>query len=416
MKATARIYLQKSQSKRTQDGLCPVKLVVTYNRKRRYYSVKHYLLPENIYMTESDFDRATQKSPRGKYKDIHEDFKKVVRIAEDVIKKMPIFSFDRFERDFLARQIDWDDVYYAFDAHITNLKKENRYGYANSFDDACKSVKTFSNNKRLTFADITPNWLNRYENWLIKEGKSMATAGVYTRALRRLFNIALQEHGVKADYPFRKFKPRTATANKRALTPKQISTIMNYQPPEGKKGRQFARDLFLFSFFANGMNIGDILRLKYKNIQDEEIVFLREKTKNKRSVVKIRVPLIQTLKDIINRWGRKNLSEEVYIFPVLDGSMNEERKKEVIINTRSNLNKRLKRIAKDLKFGHLSTVHARHSYATIMKNSGASTEYIQEMLGHSSVNVTQNYLDSFEANTRKEKAQDLEKSIKSMTG
>jgi integrase len=249
---------------------------------------------------------------------------------------------------------------------------------------------------------------------MLKEGKSTATIGIYTRALRRLFNVA-REYGVKADYPFSTYKPRKATAHKRALTAKQVSKIMQYKPREGT-GRHFAKDMFLFSFFANGMNIGDILRLKYSNIQDNEIVFVREKTRNKQDETKIRVPLVDTLKNIINRWGQKSHLENVYIFPVLNGDMDEATKKKVIMNKRSNINRRLKKIAKDLELGHLSTVYARHSFATILKNSGASTEYIQEMLGHSNVKVTQNYLDSFEEDERLERAKKLEETIKSNTG
>jgi integrase len=38
---------------------------------------------------------------------------------------------------------------------------------------------------------------------------------------------------------------------------------------------------------------------------------------------------------------------------------------------------------------------ARHSWATIAKNSGTPTQFIMERLGHSNVAVTQSYLDQF---------------------
>ena len=37
-----------------------------------------------------------------------------------------------------------------------------------------------------------------------------------------------------------------------------------------------------------------------------------------------------------------------------------------------------------------------------MKRSGASTEYIQEALGHSNIKTTESYLDSFDKEVRKE--------------
>jgi integrase/recombinase XerD len=44
----------------------------------------------------------------------------------------------------------------------------------------------------------------------------------------------------------------------------------------------------------------------------------------------------------------------------------------------------------------VTTYFARHSFATVLKRSGAKIEMISELLGHSSVDVTENYLDSFE--------------------
>jgi len=46
--------------------------------------------------------------------------------------------------------------------------------------------------------------------------------------------------------------------------------------------------------------------------------------------------------------------------------------------------------------GLKDTYFARHSFATILKNSGVSTEFISEALGHSSLSTTKNYLTGFE--------------------
>lgn len=55
----------------------------------------------------------------------------------------------------------------------------------------------------------------------------------------------------------------------------------------------------------------------------------------------------------------------------------------------------------------VNTYHARHSYSTVLKRSGASLEFISEQLGHQNTQVTQNYLDSFESDTRKKFANAL---------
>lgn len=54
-----------------------------------------------------------------------------------------------------------------------------------------------------------------------------------------------------------------------------------------------------------------------------------------------------------------------------------------------------------------STIVSRHTVATHLKFAGASKEYIQESLGHSSIKITENYLDSFEREIKKEFAERL---------
>jgi site-specific recombinase XerD len=44
----------------------------------------------------------------------------------------------------------------------------------------------------------------------------------------------------------------------------------------------------------------------------------------------------------------------------------------------------------------LTTYSARHSFATVLKRSGAPIEFISESLGHKDLKTTENYLDSFE--------------------
>ncbi len=55
----------------------------------------------------------------------------------------------------------------------------------------------------------------------------------------------------------------------------------------------------------------------------------------------------------------------------------------------------------------LTTIVSRHSFSTQLKRSGASTEFIQESLGHTDKKTTENYLDSFENEMKKEFAKKL---------
>jgi site-specific recombinase XerD len=49
-----------------------------------------------------------------------------------------------------------------------------------------------------------------------------------------------------------------------------------------------------------------------------------------------------------------------------------------------------------------TTYVARHTFSTVLKRSGVSTEYIQEALGHVDLRTTENYLDSLAMEVKKE--------------
>ena len=80
--------------------------------------------------------------------------------------------------------------------------------------------------------------------------------------------------------------------------------------------------------------------------------------------------------------------------------MTAERERKVFQQVTKNVNKHMKRIAKELGLNkEVTTYFARHSFATVLRNSGVSTEFISEALGHSSMKTTQSYLAGFEQET-----------------
>ncbi len=58
--------------------------------------------------------------------------------------------------------------------------------------------------ERLRFVDITPQWLERFEDWALNEEKIKTTSfSIYLRALRALFNEAIRTGEIpKSAYPF----------------------------------------------------------------------------------------------------------------------------------------------------------------------------------------------------------------------
>lgn len=411
-----------------------MKLCITHKRVRRYYSINKKIKEgEWLFLSESDIEKVSGESPRGKYRDIAFEFKRIADEAEAVIGSLQKFSFNLFEENYLDKAKSWDNVFSAMWQHIQDLRSEGRFGYASSFESTLRSIKEYHtgkpfkfnprkdkvenrmndylNGKPLNFIDITPRWLKGFEQSLLKQGKSKSTLGIYVRNIRVLFNLATKKHKVKAEYPFTDHTPKKAKGRKIALTAQQISQIANYDTNHPQE--QFYRDIFMFSFLGNGVNLSDLARLKYSNIVDDEIVFVREKTKGEEAEEdKLIVPISKNMQVIIDKYGKKAIGFDSYILPILKPDWDEERNYAEIKQLTKQVNKYIRRIAKAVGIKEkISSYVARHSWATIAKNSGTSSEFISEALGHSSVIVTKRYLKSFEKSTREEHSEKMEDAI-----
>jgi integrase len=141
--------------------------------------------------------------------------------------------------------------------------------------------------------------------------------------------------------------------------------------------------------------------LKYSNIQNGEIYFIRAKTINtakvKKEICALITPEMQT---IIDRWGSPDKRPDTYIFNFLKGDETPMQIKTRVRDVISNCNRCLRKIGKVINIEGLSTYTARHSYATILKRPGANIAYISESLGHNDIKTTENYLASFEKEER----------------
>ena len=252
--------------------------------------------------------------------------------------------------------------------------------------------------KNLKVSQITPDFLKGYEKWMTDNGRSLTTVGMYLRALRTIFNIAIENEVIDASkYPFKKYTIPAPQKISRTLKKEEIKLIINYTAK--RDADAIALDYWVFSFISNGMNFKDIALLKYGNINGDFIEFRRAKTKRttKNNSLPIMVPLDESLLDIIRKRGNKSKKKEDYIFPIFKHGLTPKqeyvRNKTFIRNT----NKRLARVGKELGLSLKVTSYvARHCFATIQKNNNAPLAYISEALGHSNLKTTQNYFGRFE--------------------
>lgn len=151
--------------------------------------------------------------------------------------------------------------------------------------------------------------------------------------------------------------------------------------------------------------MADFVKLKYCDIIDGEICFVRQKTERTTKTRKeIRAVITERMQQIID-WRGNPPTTDGYIFPVLDGTEDPLLLKHKTQYLTRAINKRMAEVADRLGIGHISTYTARHSFATVLKRAGANIAYISESLGHQDLKTTENYLASFEREERQKNAE-----------
>ena len=153
-KVTTAIWLDTRMQK--QDGTYPVKLRLTYKRKRKYYGLTGYSF------TKEDFKRTTGDKPRGEAKEFRMKLNLIEQKAMDVINGLPAFTFQQFEKLFFNKANTAGDLFLSFELRIEQLKRNGQVGTASTYITAKKSLETFCYNRtKLSFQDVQPYFLSK---------------------------------------------------------------------------------------------------------------------------------------------------------------------------------------------------------------------------------------------------------------
>lgn len=382
-----------------KNNLYPVKLRVTFDRRSKY-------METGIDLSKEDFGKLSSRRISKELLDIKENLLELEAKANSIIKIVRPFNFPVFIEKFKQKTYDATYVETLYVEMINKLMAQCRVGTADNYKSSLQSLLLFK--KNLRFEDVSDTFLFRYETWMLERGRSITTVGIYCRCLRAIFNEAIYRKIISLDYyPFgkRKYQMPVSKNIKKALKLQDIGKIYFYQPKQDKGLEAKAKAFWLFSYFANGMNMKDIALLKFKNISDEFLSFERAKTiRSTRTNPKlITVYINDDIRAIIRKWSNWDKSRENYIFPVLKPGLTPSQQRDRIKEFIRDVNDGIKKICIETGIEeHVTTYSARHSFSTVLKRSGASIEFISEALGHTDVKTTESYLDSFENEMKKE--------------
>jgi integrase len=149
------------------------------------------------------------------------------------------------------------------------------------------------------------------------------------------------------------------------------------------------RNIYVFSAYAGGLRISDILQLRWENFDGEKLSLRVQKTSQPLS---IKIPNKAT--EIIKLYETKDSTPKDFIFPLLNciDTNNKLELFNAISSATAYTNTDLKEITKRAKINkHISFHTARHTFATRALQKGMRIEYVSKFLGHKDIKETQIY-------------------------
>ena len=424
------VILTRKYRENTEEK-APVFWRITFNRK-----LKHYF--SGFEFTDIEWDEFVNRDLR-KHKIIKQTLHRFLNLTlTNYIEKLietNDFSFEAL--DALLKNHTTISVNEAFEKKIESLEMEYSIGNATIYRTTQNALKRFkyyqtlrnrkekeefiqlcTKNKykskgknkldiqvNIQFEELTPSFFNECETFWRETEITDSTIGLYMRTIRALINNKEGETPYISEkhYPFgtKRGKYIIPEGGRReiALSIEDIWRIEDFETDHPQL--LLAKDIFAFMFYCNGLNFGDLCRLRYENIDapSGEIVFQRKKTLRKgEKPTFIYAPMLPPMVEIINRQGNKE--QDGYIFPFLNGIeptiQNERNIKRQINFALDPINSSLKQIATALELDpNISTSYTRNSYIShLVSEMFVNPIIVRKMVGHSTKkDVTAGYVN-----------------------
>lgn len=293
--------------------------------------------------------------------------------ADDVIDE-----FNRYAHEY--------SMFNFMEGIIAKLKQNGKVRTSETYKSTLNSLKKFRKDEDIMLDCLTSEIMDGYEAWHKSRGVAPNTISFYTRILRAVYNRAVEDDIIENRNPFRHVYTGVDKTVKRALPLAVIKKIkaldLSLTP-----ALDFARDMFLMSFYLRGMSFIDMAFLKKSDLKNGYVTYRRRKTGQQ-----LIIEWTKEMQMILDKYP-ENKSD--YVLPVIRNPGVNERC--IYRNIGYNINHSLKRIAGMVGVTIPLTLYvARHSWASAAKAKGIPLSVISEGIGHDSEATTQIYLASLD--------------------
>ena len=293
--------------------------------------------------------------------------------ADDVIDE-----FNRYSHEY--------SLFNFMEGIIAKLKQNGKIRTAETYKSALNSFKKFRQDEDIMLDCLNSEVMEAYEAWHHNRGVTPNTISFYTRILRAVYNRAVEDDVIENRSPFRHVYTGVDKTVKRALPLDVIKKIKGMDLSLNAT-LDFARDMFMMSFYLRGMSFIDMAYLKKSDLKNGYITYRRRKTGQQ-----LTIEWTSDMQLVLDKYPE---NESDYLLPIIKTTGINERC--AYRNVGYNINRSLKQITKMLSLNFRLTMYvARHSWASAAKAKGVPLSVISEGMGHDSETTTQIYLASFD--------------------
>lgn len=290
-----------------------------------------------------------------------------------------IDGFNRYTREY--------SLFNFMESSIARLRQDGKIRTSETYKSALNSFRKFRQDEDIMLDSLTSDMMESYEAWLRQWGVAANTISFYARILRAVYNRAVEQEIMENRNPFRHIYTGIDKTVKRALPLTSIKKIkaldLSFSP-----ALDFARDMFMMSFYLRGMSFIDMAFLRKSDLAGGNVTYRRHKTGQQ-----LVIAWTDEMQVILDKYP-ENGSD--YLLPII-------RKPDTVElytyrNVGYNINRGLKKLAEKAEIEVPLTLYvARHSWASAARAKGIPLSVISEGLGHDSEATTQIYLSSLDA-------------------
>lgn len=253
-----------------------------------------------------------------------------------------------------------------------------------NYRSAVNSLKKYLDGNNPDFAEITPDFLQGYEQWLRAKSLCRNTTSYYMRNLRAIFNHASDIFNSEIRDPFRKVYTGVDKTRKRSLASAELRLIKNADL-RGKPHLSKARDIFLLSYCLRGMSFVDMAFLHKSDLRDNALLYKRRKTGQT-----LLVAWEPQMQNLAQRIGAPPSSP--FLLDIIRNPDCDHRKQ--YISASHSTNRCLRKIGESAGLEFPLTMYvARHTWASEAYKMNIPVAVISESLGHTSESTTRIYLN-----------------------